>query len=351
MPSPFPAQSTTRDIVVIGGSAGSLPVLRQLVSELPADFPAAVFVVVHVWSESPSQLPGILSRSGPLPARVPRPDEPIARGTIYVAPSDNHLIIEDGVARLVHGPRECRSRPAINPLFRSAAVAGGPRTISVILSGSLDDGTAGTWAVKECGGVAIVQDPADASFPNMPRSALQNVSIDYKVSAAELAPLLIRLVHEPLISNHFVVPPSVALSNEAVKSGIKQMDLTPFGKSTHLACPECNGALFEIPIGRSAEYRCHVGHAYSPETLDAAQRIVIEQALWEALRSAKENAALDERLAHNAETQGLANASAIYQRNAADKHQRARALQDFLYRFSVTLHSPLQAESEGEKTG
>ena len=178
------------DIVVIGGSAGGVEALRRICEGLPADFPAAVFVVIHISPNSRSIMPDLLSRAGRLPARHPTDEEPIHRGTIYVAPPDMHMLLRPGYVMLRRGPQENRTRPAIDPLFRSAAVAYGSRVIGVVLSGLLDDGCAGLLAIKSCGGISVVQEPNDAMWPEMPRNALAHDRVDHCVPAAELPALL-----------------------------------------------------------------------------------------------------------------------------------------------------------------
>src|SRR4051812_40690922 len=190
--------SDHRDIIVIGASAGGVAALQKLVEGLPGNFPAAVFVVMHVWSGGETSMPAILSRAGTLPAVEARDGAPIEHGRVYVAPSDCHLFLERDRVAVLRGPRENRFRPAINPLFRSAATAFGSRVIGVILTGVLDDGVAGLWAVKQAGGIAIVQ--SDAQFPEMPRNAMADVAVDHCVPVAEIPALLVRLVREPLAS-------------------------------------------------------------------------------------------------------------------------------------------------------
>src|SRR2546421_6158345 len=185
------------DIIVIGASAGGVEALVKLAGQLPADLPASIFIVLHIPAQSPSLLPDILSRSGRLEAVHPQNGESIAPGRIYIAPPDHHLIVTRGHVRVIHGPKENRHRPAIDPLFRSAALAYGPQVIGVVLTGSLDDGTAGLIAVKQRGGLAVVQDPDDAYCGDMPRSALRYVKApDYVLPVDQIAPKLIELTKE-----------------------------------------------------------------------------------------------------------------------------------------------------------
>jgi two-component system chemotaxis response regulator CheB len=187
-----------RDIIVIGASAGGLEALRMLVAALPPTFPAALFVVVHISPQSPGLLPEILDRAGPLPVLSATDQAPIRGGHIYMAPADQHLLLEPGWMRLTRGPKENRFRPAIDPLFRSAAYAFGPQVIGIVLSGMLDDGMAGLWAIKDRGGLAIVQEPSEAPHPSMPQNALTYVAVDYCLRTTDLATALDALVREPL---------------------------------------------------------------------------------------------------------------------------------------------------------
>src|SRR5215203_640683 len=182
-----------RDIVVVGTSAGGVEALRTLVGGLPKHFPGSVFVVMHTAADAPGVLAQILDRSGPLPAINASNHDGIRPGYIYVAPPDFHLLLEPGHVRLSHGPKENRFRPAVDPLFRSAAQHFGPRVVGVILTGSLDDGTSGLWAVKSLGGAAVVQDPDEAFMSSMPQSALEHVEVDYKLPLAEIPGVLARL--------------------------------------------------------------------------------------------------------------------------------------------------------------
>jgi two-component system, chemotaxis family, protein-glutamate methylesterase/glutaminase len=227
-----------RDIIVVGASAGGVEALQVLVAGLPSTLPAAVFVVVHLAPRSRSFLPQILTRSGPLIAIHPENGTPIESGRIYVAPPDHHLILERDHVHLGMGPQENRHRPCINVMFRSAAVAYGPSVAGVVLTGQLDDGTAGLWDIKRQGGVVIVQRPEDAAYPSMPLSALREVEVDYTIPVAEMGTLLGRLSSDD--EEGATVP-------EHGPSEPKLTDLT---------CPDCRGTIWEVRRGRHAEYRC-----------------------------------------------------------------------------------------------
>ncbi len=324
-----------RDIVVIGASAGGVDALRRLVGMLPPDLPAALFVVLHIWGPGPSYLPEIIARAGPLPARRPENGDPIAPGAIYVAPPDEHMLLERDRIVLVHGPRENRTRPAINPLFRSAATEFGPRVVAILLSGMLDDGVAGLWAVKRCGGVVLVQDPAEATYPDMPLAALQDVAVDATLPVAGLAQEIVQRAREPIDLSANAVSNEIQIGNEGAKMSSNGMQLDKVGKRSVFTCPECNGALWEIEEGVQPIYRCHVGHAYSPGVLADEQARVIEQSLWSALRALKESAALDERVAARSDSHGLDKAAAAHRRNAEEKYAQADHLMAFLRTFGA----------------
>jgi two-component system chemotaxis response regulator CheB len=295
----------THDVVVIGASAGGLEALMNLVSGLPRDLPAALFVVVHITPTATSTLPAILARHGPLPARHPTDDEPIQAGTIYVAPPDHHLLVRPGRVRLTRGPRENGHRPAVDPLFRSAALHYGPRVIGVVLSGNLDDGSAGLAAVKARGGVALVQEPGETSFPSMPRSAVENVAVDACLPVAALAGEIARWARAPVagggpVSDDIRIEADMAEVDSAAYRDASEHPGTP----SVYGCPECGGVLWELQDGDLVRFRCRVGHAYSGDSLLAEQGERLESALWAALRALEEERGLSERLAERARERG-----------------------------------------------
>ncbi|MBV9691033.1 MAG: chemotaxis protein CheB [Ktedonobacteraceae bacterium] len=294
------------DIIVVGTSAGGVEALGILVALLPADLPAAVFIVLHIPAQSPSLLPEILSRAGPLRAIHPTDGEAIQHGRIYVALPDHHLLVEAGYVRVVRGPRENRSRPAVDPLFRSAALAYGPRVIGVILTGSLDDGTAGLLAVKRRGGLAVVQDPDDALYSSMPRSALTHVNADYILPVTNIGPLLARLAREPAAEEGaYPVPEDMELETKMAEMDRSAMNNgAPGGTPSVFSCPECGGVLWELQDGDLLRFRCRVGHAYSVDTVLAGQSEVVEEALWVALKTLEESISLSRRMAVDAHKRG-----------------------------------------------
>ncbi len=292
-------------IIVIGASMGGLEALRSLVAGLPRDLPAALFVVWHIARESPAVLPDILDRGGPLPATHPRDGEEIQPGRIYVAPPDRHLVLEQGLVRLSRGPKENRFRPAIDPLFRSASRAYGPRVIGVVLSGALDDGTAGMETIKARGGIAIVQDPLEAVNPAMPRSVLAHVEVDHVVPAAAIGPLLAEIAPRTAetggkpVAEDTEIETRIALEDNALGVGVMKLgDLSPY------TCPECHGALLQLATGGIVRFRCHTGHAYTASSLLAEVAGSIEETLWSAVRVIEERVMLLRHVADHVRTNG-----------------------------------------------
>lgn len=266
-----------RDIVVIGGSAGSLPAMVKIVAAIPFDTPAALFMVMHISAREKSLLPSILNGRGPERACHAEEGQQIEPGRIYVAPPDRHLMIGMDHVHVVRGPKEGLQRPSINVLFRSAAETYGKRVIGVLLSGMLDDGAAGLWQIANHRGVTIVQDPADALYPSMPESAVRDVPVDYSVAAKEIGPLVNRLV----------------AGEEAPEM---RADVTGHNSPENFSgftCPECRGPLYESSI-RPAEFRCRIGHVFPLKTLMEEHTSVQERKLYEALLALEEGADLAE---------------------------------------------------------
>lgn len=272
------------DIIVIGASAGGVEALQELVRQFPRDLPAALFVVIHVYPRSTSYLPQILSRAGELPAVHAADGMPIEQGRICIAPPDHHLILEHDHIHLGLGPKEQHQRPCINVTFRSAALAFGERVVGVILTGQMDDGIAGLWEIKRRGGVAVIQNPEEALFPSMPLSALREIEADYTVNLAEMGALLC----------------SLAVDKGAYKKTQPTEGTTMQPTLTDLTCPDCRGTIWEVPHGNGVEYRCRVGHTYSPKSMFAEHFAAQEKALYGAVVALEEGAALATRLAERA---------------------------------------------------
>jgi two-component system chemotaxis response regulator CheB len=303
----------SHDVLVLGGSAGAVNVLSQLVAGLPPGLPAALFVVCHVRREFRSDLPEILSRNGPLLAHHASDGEPIRPGHIYVAPPDFHLEVLPGTVHLSHGPRENGHRPAIDPTFRTAARSYGRRVVAVVLSGSLSDGTAGLLAVRATGGVAIVQDPAEAAVAEMPQSARLIAGADHVLPLDAIAPTLVRLAREPAsptsTGGKTMPEPTSQPGDELVaRDAAAQENGRRRNQLAFFTCPECGGATWQMDEEGLIRFRCHVGHAYYAEDMLAEQSQALEAALWTAVRTFREKAVLASQMATR--EQRLANAKA-----------------------------------------
>ena len=294
-------------LVVIGASAGGIEPLKVIVAGLPLDLAAAVAIVLHVSPTGESRLPSILSRAGRLPVVHARDGEPLGEGRIYVAPPDRHLLVVDGTCAVVRGPRENNARPAVDPLFRSAAAAYGSRVVAVVLSGSLADGVAGAALVSSVGGTVIVQDPEEADFPGMPANAIARDHPDRVLELAAIPDAIVRAVSH------------LSQGDDVSENGRKTMELetryaaldrhaiedgeSP-GRASGLSCPACGGVLWEMDDGELLRFRCRVGHAYAAEAALDGQHEAVEAALWAAFRALLERKALAERLAGRARQRG-----------------------------------------------
>jgi len=304
--------------------------LRELFAALPADYRAAIFVVVHVAPETPSVLPAILDRLSALPVSVAKAGAPVRPGTAMIAPPDMHLVLDRDRVRLVNGPRENRHRPSIDVLFRSAAVAYGSRVTGVVLSGMKDDGAAGLWAIKRRGGAAVVQEPSDAEYPEMPRSAMDLVDVDACVPARDLASTLIRMAADSTAKPNEAAPASIEAEARMIEQNDSSMaELDALGQRVPLTCPECGGALWEIHEG-GPRFRCHTGHAYSLATLADEQSMQVEAALWAALRRLEESERVAQRMASYARIRGNASLAAYHTDIATGTAAHAATLRQLL---------------------
>jgi two-component system, chemotaxis family, protein-glutamate methylesterase/glutaminase len=329
-----------RGIIVIGGSAGSLQVLRTILPALPWDFPAAVFVVLHTSEDSPGLLPEILNRGSKLPVMYAVHGADILPARVYIAPAgQRHMLLDRGRVRLEPGPRENRSRPSIDALFRSASYAYGNQVIAVVLSGNLDDGSAGVLAIKNRGGMAIAQDPDEALAPSMPASAIEATDVDFILPVEQIGPKLVELA--PIESTERV---------RVISTGDGNMSAT--GQT--YACPECGGVLEEAKEGGMLRFRCRVGHMYSPESLLAEQTEAVEKALWAAIRSMEEQAEFSDRLADTSRQKKRPRLAHRFTEKAGASRENATILRDLLQRTSdEVLEIPLEdGKSEyEERTG
>lgn len=280
---------TGSSLFVIGSSAGGMDALTRLLAQLPADFPAPLFVVNHMAPDGHIEvLCRALNDSGAIRCTVAKDNEVFKGGHIYLAPADHHLLLVKGMTRITKGARENRSRPGIDPLFRSAAVAYRSKVVGVVLTGYLDDGTAGLEAIHRCGGICIVQDPADAAYPDMPQNALNRVKVDYTVALAQMGALFTTLALRPLGKDK-PVPKDIAIEAGIAERILSDLPaVNELGDQVPFNCPDCGGPLWKITQGNSLRYRCHVGHAFTSAVLETSQTAKIEETLWTALRMFEE---------------------------------------------------------------
>ncbi len=322
----------SRDIIVIGTSTGGVEVLSRLVQGLPPGFPAALFVVCHVPTGTRSVLPQILSRAGPLLAVHPQDGDPIHPGQVYVAPPDHHMLLKNGTVTIERGPRENGHRPAIDPLFRSAARVYGPRVIGVVLTGALHDGVAGLMAIRAAGGVAVVQDPRDALVAALPLSATEVAGADYTVRAADLAPLLVDLIKQPAAEKGEspMSDPLDQLAKVQEDDAGAQQRGERRGVLSVYTCPECGGSLWQVDQESLVRFRCHVGHVYNGEALLTEQQEILEAALWTAVRTFKDRANLSRQLANRERQNGRTEAADRFDDQAQEAERYCESIQKYL---------------------
>ena len=319
------------DIVVIGASAGGVGSLQRVVEHIQPDFPAAILIALHLPEGIRSMLPQILERAGNIPAGLARDRDRIEPGRIYVAPGGFHLTVGRGHMAVTRGAREHGHRPAIDPLFRSAAVAYGRRAIGVILSGSLHDGTVGLREIKRAGGLAIVQDPNDTEWPSMPLSALHHVHVDHIAPASQIGTLLQELVMSPPRSAATMPDRDEKIAKDELRELTMHQDERDHpGEPSPYSCPECGGVLWELKDGELLRFRCRVGHAYTNETLTTEQAVTVEHALWSALRALEEHAAVRRRMTERAMLNGNTLTAERYRQRARELDAQAEQVRNLL---------------------
>ncbi len=364
-----------RDIVVVGASAGGVEALRDIVAALPPDYPGAICVVLHIPPQAPSVLPRILDRAARVRCVAAEDGAPLRAGRVYVAPPDHHLLVEPGRVRVLRGPRENGHRPAVDPLFRTAARSYGRRVVGVVLTGNLDDGTRGLREIVRRGGVAVAQAPDDAPYPSMPRSAIAHVAVDHVLAVDRLGPLLADLARggdagrpsedvmayddetatggdgapdarpDPAVAGQADRPPEDGTRDDARERAVRRAGLVVGGGRVNggarvneslggvvsgFTCPECHGALWELRDGDLARYRCRVGHSFSERVLVEQKSRSLEDALWTALTALEESAAIAERAAARAAENGHTHTAEHFRRRAEHIEQRSELLRDAL---------------------
>lgn len=312
---------TGHDIIVIGASAGGLKALSAVLTELPADLAAAVFVVQHLAADRESYLPKLLADVTDLPVSSPVDDEVFSLGHVYVAAPDHHLLLSGDHVRVMRGPQENRFRPSIDALFRSAARSRGSRVIGMVLTGYLDDGTVGLQTIKKRGGITVVQDPREADYPSMPRIALRYVKVDHTVPIADAGALLVRLVGEPpAAQEEFPTTPEIEIESNIAEQTMNTKEFLEnverIGERTSYTCPDCSGAIWQIGDEEPLKLRCHVGHSFTGEIFSAEQSSNIESALWTAIRIMEEKVTFSRQLAERKRKQDRIAEAVAYEQEA-----------------------------------
>lgn len=312
-----------RDIIVIGGSSGATAPLKDILGRLPRDLPAAIFVVLHIPARGIGILRTVVAAAGKLPVREAENGLEIEHGYVYLAAPDRHLLLSDGHMMLGRGPRENMVRPAIDPLFRSAALHFGPRVIGVVLSGLLSDGAAGLNAVKRCGGMALVQDPSEAIADEMPRRALEATIVDLCVPGPRLGDVLSDLVREQA-GQALPIPSEIKLEVEiAAGERVGSDSLSVLADPSPLTCPSCGGVMSTLKVASPLRFRCQVGHAFTVDVLAKEQESRVDEALRVALRIIEERAELVHRMAEDGRRSGRLASAEMYEARAAEYRKYA----------------------------
>jgi two-component system chemotaxis response regulator CheB len=320
-------------VVCIGASAGGFHAVTELISQLPKSINAAVFIVLHF---SKGVLGDVIAdrikRETALPCNMARPHEKIQRGHVYLAVPDAHLLIKKGEIVLGHGPAENRFRPSIDVLFRSAASSYCERTIGVVLTGMLNDGTVGMSAIKQSGGYAVVQDPNEAEYPDMPQSVLEMVEVDHVVSLKKMGAVITAITKNKAVRSVLPPPEVIAESrlSEMAATGLEHV--SKLGKKTDFACPDCGGGLWTIQSGKMKHLRCHIGHSYTEEELVVRQAESIEQTMWVAIRMMEERKILFSNKASEYDKKGLGKLAASYRSHASHLDAHIQKMKEFLFK-------------------
>ena len=342
---------TGHDIIVIGTSAGGLKALGTIVGTLPANINAALFIVQHLAADKPSILPQILSDVGSLRASHPSDGEPIVPGRIYVAPPDYHLLLSIDSIRVVRGPQENRFRPAIDALFRSAARAYGSRVVGVVLTGYLDDGTVGLQAIKKRGGVAIVQDPKEAEYPSMAKSALRYVKVDYCLPLAEIPDQLVDLSKAPAAEEEaYPVTEEIEIESKIAEQQLNTLEflenVEKIGTRTTYSCPECNGSIWQIGVEEPLRFRCHIGHSFTADIFFAEQTQNIENALWSAVRAMEEKVTFSRQMSERMKNYNLQSAAVKYEDLASSLDAEVSLIRGIILKGFATKRTIAESEEE-----
>jgi two-component system chemotaxis response regulator CheB len=331
---------TPKFVVVIGTSAGGFFALAELISQLRDDIDAAFFVVMHLSNNGmQSFLLNQMQNYTTLPCEQIAGDTEIERGTIYFPPSNKHLIIKDRKAICGNGPRDNRWRPSIDVLFRSAAAAFDGHTIGIILTGMLDDGTSGMAAIKRCGGTAVVQDPNEAEYPDMPLSVMKEIEVDYCVPLTQIGSVISDIINSKEVVNT-IIPTDIIKEVQIAETGAASIELLEeIGKPTVFCCPDCGGVLFEMKNGEPTRFKCHTGHSYTLNNLLLKKNKNLEASLWVALRILEERKRLLKRLVDKNQERG-------FKHSASDYSEKIEQLNDYVESLKKVLYSTQDEEED-----
>jgi two-component system chemotaxis response regulator CheB len=321
--------SRTRDVVAIGCSAGGIEMLPHLLHALPEDLAASITIVQHLAATPDQYLIAILERASRMPVAWVEQGSKLEHGRILVAPPDSHAIYADEHLILSSAPRENHARPSIDKLFRSAAATHGTRTVGVLLTGMLDDGVAGLLAIRQAGGVTLVQDPDEAPYPELPSRALLAEASDRPLPILGIAAALLALVGQPVAEG--ALAPALAIEAELDRAGVASPErMASLGPQTPIMCPDCGGPIWELGNEQSRHYRCYLGHVHTAHDLLGRQGREVERALWSAVRSLGDRAVTLETLAADATRIGRSQIAELYAGRARDTRTQADLARKFV---------------------
>jgi two-component system chemotaxis response regulator CheB len=339
------AMDDNRDLVVIGGSTGCTAPLKQILRRLPRDLPAAIAVVVHIPSGGSGIFVTVAAAASSLPVKRAEDGEQLQRGTIYVAPPDRHLLIVDGRVKLGYGPRENLVRPAVDPLFRSAALSSRSRAIGVILSGKLNDGASGLAAIKSCGGIALVQTPQSAEASEMPLAALEASAVDLSAGVEDLALAIEHYARERAGPERQCAAGLNLEVEIAAGTQVRPPEFEKFTTPITITCPDCGGVLSAVNGGHPLRFRCQVGHAFSAQVLLREQEDQVDEAMRVALRIIEERADLVSRMGRDAQQIGRPGMAELYERRALEYRNYAESLREAVLRRMDATSEAMEAQT------
>jgi two-component system chemotaxis response regulator CheB len=326
-------------IVAIGASAGGTTILPELLKQLTDDIKVAAFVVMHLSKQSIGDLlVKRLQKYTSFTCKIPMHGETIKEQHVYIAMPDHHLMVSQNKILLGHGPMENRYRPSIDALFRSAAVNFAPKVIGIILTGMLEDGASGMYAIQKSGGVCIIQDPGEAKYSDMPQAVLNTLKPDYAIPVSEMGGAIKDAISNLKRKKKGKIPSDIikeAAIAERVNIGIEEVK-NP-GEVSVISCPDCGGSLWEMKGNGFTRYRCHLGHAYSQEGLVSSMEVSTESTLWTALRIIEERRNLLRQIGNKESKNGKSTLAATYLKRSAELEAHIGKLKEILFAVGKNL--------------